>query len=144
MKTVMTESTYPGDSLIVFYPKRCSISTSLVTGMVTVNYTNDVGAAGSSLKFLIDSDFLVSLSGFSNTLVSLEDPGCFSVCSGTVTITLVFGVLRKSLCVEIFWDGPRDMTDGSTGQDVTVTEVYVVYRLPVSLHVVFNDQTEVG
>ena len=142
VKTVMTESTHPRDSLIDFYPKRYSISTVLVTGMVTVNCTNDVVAPGSSLKFLIDSDFLVSLTGFSNVLVSLEDPGCFSVCTGTVTSTLVLEVFRKSLCERIFLDGPRGITDGSTGQDVTVREV--VHRLPVPLHVAFNDQTEVG
>jgi hypothetical protein len=134
----------PPGSSVVFCPNLCTVSTAVFPGMPPVNCTNDVMAAGSSRKFLIDANFLVSVPGFSDALESLEDPGSVSMCSGNVTST-VLGILRQPLRMQIFWDGPRTMTPGNRGQDVEVgREVYVVQGLPVPLHVAYNNQIEVG
>lgn len=140
-QAVLTAGSYPQDSYIVFYPNQCSISTARVEG-IKVNCTNDVAAAGSSRHFLIDADFLVSLPHFSDALSALLDPGKISVCSGKVP-SHVLGVLAKPLRLKIWWNGPT-ATDGDRSQEVVVREVYVVYRLPVPLHISFNDQTEAG
>jgi len=139
---------YPKDSYIVFYPNLCCISRAVVEGRGhgarSTDCTNDVAAAGSSRKFLIDVEFLTGIPGFRDKyfLASLKDPGAVSVCSGKVPST-VLGLLPEPLRMCILWDGPPN-DDNYKEQNVVVNEVYVVHKLPVPLHVSFNDETMQG
>ena len=136
---------YPKGSYIVFYPNLGCISRAIVEGRGhsarSTNCTNDVAAAGSSRKFLIDVEFLTGIPGFRDEyfLASLKDPGAVSVCSGKVPST-VLGLLPEPLRMCILWDGPPN-DDNYNEQNVVVNEVYVVHKLPVPLHVSLNDET---
>lgn len=128
-----------------FYPNLCGVTQHVKVGGRTTCASHDHATVSHERRHFIDRDFLASLEGGQTLFLQLAapQPPCQGLAGTRTEAPLhVFGMLAHPLPVSVQAGGPgRQLNyrpsspDENSTIDIQLTNVLVVDRLPVPLHI---------